>query len=337
MRFSRLACLLVTVCAAAFVMGCGWRADEASHSSAVSQTSSGSVALAVKEIDSPAGPDSREPDLFSTHDGRTILSWVEKTSSSRYALRFAVSDGAGWSEPRTVAEGDNWFINWADFPSVVALQNGSLAAHWLVRSGQGTYAYDVNIALSQDGGKTWGKPVVPHTDGTQTEHGFVSLIPQRDAQLGAVWVDGRNLKDLKGEEDHGPLNASMTLRYATIDSQSGLSDEALLDERICECCQTSAALTSDGAIVVYRDRSDREVRDIYFVRRQEGVWSPPQPVHADGWEISACPVNGPSVSADGRRVSVAWYTEAGAEPRVQIAFSTDAGASFGTPIRVDDG
>jgi hypothetical protein len=37
---------------------------------------------------------------------------------------------------------------------MVALPDGSLAAHWLVKSGSGTYAYDVNISRSFDGGKT---------------------------------------------------------------------------------------------------------------------------------------------------------------------------------------
>jgi hypothetical protein len=265
------------------------------------------------------------------------MSWVEKVSEKRAALRFAIRDGAGWSEPLSVAEGDNWFVNWADFPSVIALKNGTLAAHWLVKSGPGTYAYDVNLALSKDGGKTWTKPIIPHTDGTQTEHGFVSLLPLADGRLGAVWVDGRNLKDIEVDEDHGPLPVSMALRYAAIDSEGKLSDEAMLDERVCECCQTSAALTSEGAIAAYRDRSESEVRDIYVVRHENGKWGVPQPVHRDGWEISACPVNGPSIAATGRKVAVAWYTEANHQPHVQIAFSNDAGKTFGNPVQVDDG
>ncbi|HEX6623880.1 MAG TPA: sialidase family protein [Pyrinomonadaceae bacterium] len=292
----------------------------------------------MREAESPSGPDSREPELFATAGGRVILSWVEKVGGKRYALRFTSRDAAGWAEPSTVAEGENWFVNWADFPSVIALADGSLAAHWLVKSGPGTYAYDVHVARSNDGGKTWGRPVVPHTDGTRTEHGFVSLIPLADGRLGAVWVDGRATKDFKeGDEEKGPLPVSMELRYAAIDAEGRLSDEAVLDERICECCQTSAALTSEGPIAAYCDRSEREVRDIHFVRQQPGGWSGPRPVHADNWEINGCPVNGPSIAAEGRRVALAWFTGEGDSPRVQVAFSGDAGATFGGPTRVDDG
>jgi len=296
------------------------------------------AALTIRATDSPTEGDSREPELNATHDGRIILSWVEKTSAKRYALRTSTRDGNGWSEVRTVAQGENWFVNWADFPSVVALRDGSLAAHWLVKSGSGTYAYNVNIARSKDGGKTWSKPIVPHLDNTQTEHGFVSLIPLPDGRVGAIWLDGRNMKTTKEKgDDHPPASESMTLRYAAIDADGKLSDEAQLDERVCECCQTSAALTSEGAIAVYRDRSQTEVRDIYSVRQGNGSWGAPRPVYADNWEINACPVNGPAVAADGRRVAVAWFTEAGDQPRVKVAFSGDAGATFSSPIQVDDG
>jgi Neuraminidase (sialidase) len=92
---------------------------------------------------------------------------VEQIGDKRHALRTAARDVSGWAEARTVAQGENWFVNWADFPSVIALRDGSLAAHWLVKSGTGTYAYNVNIARSKDGGKTWSKPIVPHLDGTK--------------------------------------------------------------------------------------------------------------------------------------------------------------------------
>jgi hypothetical protein len=339
MKSLRISVAFVLTLGGLFSVGCGRSAhDTSTDRSAATHTPA--PALVVREIDSPAGTESREPEMFATADGRIILSWVEKVGEKRYALRFATrgGGGAGWSEAGTIASGDNWFVNWADFPSVVALTDSSLAAHWLVKSGKGTYAYDVNVALSNDGGKSWGKPMRPHTDGTQTEHGFVSLLPLSDGRLGAVWLDGRNFKGVKHEEEDAPSPADMTLRYAAIDTEGKLSDEAVLDERVCECCQTAAAMTSEGALVVYRDRSEREVRDVYFVRRQkDGSWSAPRAVHADRWEVGGCPVNGPTIAAEGRRAAVAWYTEADERPRVQIAFSDDAGASFGSPVQVDDG
>jgi len=323
---------------ATVLTGCGRDGNAPSVAQTTPASSSSGRALEVKESASPAGDDSREPELTTSADGRLIMSWVERDGEKRHKLRFSTREATGWSEAQTVAEGDNWFVNWADFPSVVALPGGSMAAHWLVKSGKGKYAYDIHIARSTDNGRTWGKTLVPHTDRTETEHGFVSLVPLSDGRVGAVWVDGRATRDVKeGHDEDAPLPVSMQLRYAAIDAEGRLSDEAVLDERICECCQTSAAMTSEGALAAYRDRSDKEVRDIHFVRRQGEAWSVPRPVHADNWEINGCPVNGPSLAADGRRVALAWFTGEGDEPRVQVAFSGDAGATFGAPARVDDG
>jgi len=293
--------------------------------------------LSIKPTQSPTDGDSREPELTTTQNGNVILSWVERFSEKRYALRAAVFESNGWSETRTVAEGDNWFVNWADFPSVIALNDGTLAAHWLVKSGAATYAYDVNISTSKDGGRNWTKPIIPHRDNTQTEHGFVSLVPLTDGRLGAIWLDGRNMQNVKETDEHAPAPESMTLRYAAIDQNGNVADETQLDERVCECCQTSAAVTSAGPIAVYRDRSATEVRDIYIVRQVNGSWTSPQPVYADNWQINGCPVNGPSVTADGSRVAVAWFSSVADTPRVKVAFSQDAGATFSQPIQVDDG
>jgi len=114
------------------------------------------------------------------------------------------------------------------------------------------------------------------------------------------------------------------------------SAERAIDTRVCECCPTAVAVTSEGPIVAYRDRSPKEVRDIYIARLENGAWTAGSPVHADGWRLNACPVNGPSLSARRRDVAVAWFTGAGDKPRAFAAFSTDAGRTFGRPIRLDD-
>ena len=284
--------------------------------------------LEPREIASPSAPGSAEPNLVAAPDGGVYLSWLNVSEDRTAALRFAKHDGEAWSEPGTVAQGQNWFVNWADFPSLLALSDNWLVAHWLAKSGPGTYAYNVYLAQSLDGGQTWSEPVVPHTDGTETEHGFVSLLPWPNDRLGVVWLDGRNFAQGKHE---------MTVRFAALDRSGRLSDEAVLDSRTCECCQTSAALTAEGAIVAYRDRSENEVRDIGVVRWVNGQWTEPRILHADNWTFHACPVNGPAVAADGHNVAIAWFTAAHDTPKVQIAFSEDSGATFGAPIRLSEG
>ena len=294
-----------------------------------------SVSAQVRELVSPAGQGSGQPNLTVSPDGSVYLSWIEKVGEGRFSLRFAVKEKDRWSTPRVIAEGSNWFVNWADFPSMIVLPDGSLAAHWLVKSAPETFDYDVTISRSFDGGRTWSKPFVPHRDGVKAEHGFVSLFAARDGNLSAVWLDGREMKPATGDHAHG--HGEMTLRYVKIKRDGSLTDDASLDARVCECCQTSAAMTADGPVIVYRDRSDQEIRDISIVRLHDGKWSKPGPVFKDNWQINGCPVNGPSVAAAGRRVAVAWYTGVNDKPRVKLSFSDNSGVSFGEPVIIDDG
>lgn len=286
----------------------------------------------IRELPSPAAPGSGEPNLAAGEDGRVYLTWIEPAADSAHALRFSVLEGEAWSAPRTIAEGRGWFVNWADFPTLAVLPGGRLAAHWLQKSGEGTYHYDVRVAQSADGGATWSPGAVPHRDGTQAEHGFVSLWAESGDSVGAVWLDGRKYAGA----EHGE-KGEMMLVHTTLASDGSPGEEVVLDERNCDCCQTSMAMTSRGPLVVYRDRSEDEVRDVYAVRRVDGRWTEPVPVHRDGWVIPACPVNGPAVSAQGERAVVAWFTGAQDTARVRVAFSGDAGATFGEALRVDDG
>jgi hypothetical protein len=290
--------------------------------------------LTVRQIDSPTQSGSGQPNLSASADGQVYLSWLEALDGKRHALRFALRKGSGWSEPRTIVEADDLLVNWADFPTLVELSNRALVAHWLVKGDPGTHAYSIRIARSTDGGKTWSKPVIPHTDRSMTEHGFVSMVAMPSGRVAMIWLDGRNMKE--GSHDgHGGMGET-NLRYTTIGSDGQASEDVLIDPRVCDCCQTAATLTSEGLIAAYRDRSEKEVRDISVVRFVKGKWTNPQSVSADGWEIHGCPVNGPSVAADGKRVAVAWFTAPKETPRVKIAFSNDAGATFGQPIQVDE-
>ena len=274
------------------------------------------------------------PELTMGGDGRAYLSWLESQGSG-HALRFATFDAAGWSEARTVAHGDNWLANWADFPSVTAFGNGTLAAHWLRRRGEVSHAYDVAMSFSRDGGATWDEPVSPHADGTETEHGFVTLVPAGPERLQVIWLDGRNMAG--HDEDTAELHSAMTLRHAEYDGHSRKISEVELDARTCSCCQTSAVNTPKGLLVAYRDRTAEEIRDIVLLRNVDGQWQQPEPVASDGWHIEACPVNGPSLDARDKHLVAAWFNGAENTPRVQVAFADHDGGTFSTPLRVDAG
>ncbi len=295
--------------------------------------------LALEELDIAAAPGARFPSL-ERHGDAVVLSWLEphmQEGEEVWALKGAAYRDGTVGKPFEATRsggGTSFFVNWADFPAVWPLADGRLAAHWLVRGGPTTYDYGVRVAFSDDGGHSWSEPWTPHEDGTPSEHGFVSVFGLEDGGAGMVWLDGRRFFEADGSRAAQPR---MTLRYRTAGADGTHTAEVELDDRICDCCQTDAAMTSQGPVVVYRDRTPDEVRDISVGRFVDGEWTGGVSVHDDGWVIPGCPVNGPSVAALGDAVVVAWFTGAGNTPRVRTAFSEDAGATFHAPVTIDLG
>lgn len=284
-------------------------------------------------LEGPAQGQTAEPHLSKTMDGRGVLSWLSQQESG-HALQYSVLDQHHWSEPTTVAAGEHWFVNWADFPSVEPISKSIWAAHWLEKKPGGSYAYDVKMSISNDKGKSWSTPVSPHRDETATEHGFASLFAMPATnQVGAVWLDGRNtgpsVHDHGGKESEA--EGGMTLRFGQLSAMGQVLSDQEIDSLTCDCCQTDATLVGGRPIVVFRDRTTENVRDISIVRWQNNQWSRAKPIWNDGWQIRGCPVNGPAIAAEDDHVVVAWFTAANDEPRILLARSTDGGEHFSEP------
>lgn len=285
--------------------------------------------LTVTPIDSPAGPASSEPNLTVQGD-RLFLSWIE-SDEDQSTLRFAERTATGWTPAQDIRSSAQLNVNAEDIPSVQLLADGTLVAAWTDKNGPNPEASTLRLSFSTDEGKTWSAPASPYRDRSETQHGFVSLFQAPGAGLGLVWLDGRALA---GKEDG---QGDMALRSAVYDPAGKQLKESVVDPRACECCSTSAAATSEGIIVAYRDRSPEEIRDIYVTTFDGADWSAPVRVHADNWMINGCPVNGPAVSARGRDVAVAWFTAQDIQGQAFVAFSHDAGKTFGPAVRIDGG
>ena len=286
--------------------------------------------VGIERLESPAGPRSSEPQLASS--AGVLLSWIERDGATT-VLKFAERTSSGWTQPITASSGDDWFLSYADVPSVMRKRNGTLVAQWLQSTEARFEGYDLVLSYSTNNGKTWAPPFTPHNDGTKFQHGFASFFELPGDGLGLIWLDGRNSEFF--EDD--PQSGTMTLRYAAYDSRWNKSLEGEIDHNVCECCSTAAAVTDDGVLAAYRNRTDKEVRDIAVSRLENGTWTPEHIVHNDNWELYSCPVNGPGLSARGRDAVVTWFTVKNDQGQAYAAFSSDAGRTWGTPIRLDDG
>jgi hypothetical protein len=323
----------------------------------------------VRRIDPPALPGSGMPFLATGPDGDVFLAWTDPladpaapagtvapvgasdarpTAAKHHALRLSRWTGDAWSPPETIAQGANWFVNWADFPSLTVLPDRSMFAHWLTRAeGAGSYGYGIRIARRDPATAKWHPVHGINLDDKVDYAGFLSFVP---GGRSAVYLAPPARAQHEHPQDHHASGHDhrKTLRLLTLGeggttgaksaSAAGANiADTELDPDVCSCCQTTIGKTAGGYVLAYRDHLPGEIRDISVIRYADGVWSSPRTLHADGWKINGCPTDGPSLSARGRQVAIAWLTRAGGEAKVQVALSSDEGRTFRAPLRADGG
>jgi len=281
----------------------------------------------------PFGNGSRYPHLTKTESDGLLVSWFEPVDSTIFGLFWSEFSNNEWSVKSLIYSSDDFFINWADFPSIFELNDSTLVSHWLEMSGKNTYDYDVKVIYSTDRGKTWSEPILPHRDGKHVEHGFVSFYKNETHELEMVWLDGREMAGGHGHESAGDMNLYTT----SFDRYFKQGDDISMDAMVCECCPTTAVQLEKVTIVAYRDRTPSEVRNINILRKVNGEWENPYPVNEDGWIIPGCPVNGPKLAEKNGKVAIAWFTAPDGESQMNVAFSNNQGKTFSDPIRVDAG
>jgi hypothetical protein len=256
---------------------------------------------------------------------RLVVTRVERDEHAELVLHTLDSKA-----PRALAAGAGWVLNWADFPAVAGLADGTLAWSWLVADPANEHSYATRFQIAGAGREPGAARALEEHRGPG-EHGFVSLArlgKGADERFLALWLDGRATSGHGGE----------TGLYARTLGRAGEpGPELLVDGRTCSCCPTSLVRLADGThLAAWRDRSAEEVRDIALARFDGKSWSAPEPLHADGWKIDGCPVNGPRLAAGPAATAATWYT--GAEGGKALVSLGDArGRAFGPPIRVDEG
>jgi hypothetical protein len=284
-------------------------------------------AQAIKPVPvpNPSAAGSIQPNWAVAADGSALLSWVEPSKAGGYTLRYAGRRGAAWTEARTIAAGRKLWRHPAEMPGMVSLSDGTLLAHWVEKGNDSSDAENILVSSSKDGVK-WSAPLMAHHDRSPVQHGLVSIAASGPQEASLLW-----LQALKGED--GPVSLMRTV----VGADGKEIREEQLDNDTCSCCPTSTVKTAKGLLVAYRDHTPQDIRDIAILRFEGGKWSASKILYPDKWEINACPVNAASASAKDNRVAIAWYTEANDSPRVQVVFSSDAGATFSKPTKVSTG
>jgi hypothetical protein len=214
--------------------------------------------------------------------------WIEPAAGGHAPL--SRLDGAAWQPAVQIAQGANWFVNWADHPSLTAAPDGRLYVHWLVNTGKktGSYGYGIRVATSTDKGASWATQFEEGFQNVSDYAGFLSFLPTARG-VDAVYLTPLH-PDNGSSDEHEHVK---TVGIARFGPDGREVSRQIVDQDACSCCSTDMAETADGPIAVYRDHEAGEIRDISIVRRVNGTWTAPAPVQRDGWKIGGCPTNGP--------------------------------------------
>ncbi len=305
----------------------------------IDSTKVSSLAKYSTSLDSPTGPGAMSP-RFTAINNQLFMIWLEPNQPDQIGSRslWHIKSSRwqklnnAWSQPATIHSSRQLFINWSDAPSITATPNGRLYTHWLEKNKLNVpYAYDIQLAYSDDG-LNWhamGTASVEQAPHNESYDGFLSFLPTGD-NTRAFWISARSLPGGKGEKES---RKKMTLQTALLDQN--VQQNQMLDGDICSCCNTTTIQAATGPIIFYRNHTSDEIRDIYYVRLADGLWSEPTAVHHDNWEINGCPVNGPKAVTNGELIAVAWFTAATGKPQVKLSWSSDDGKRFITPIDID--
>ena len=284
---------------------------------------------------------SQLPSLYTSAQGTPYLSWIEQKSDTSYTFKFSTLTLKGWSDPLVIAEGgEEWFLNWSETPKITAKGGAKgLVAYWLEISTANPYDHDIKIVQSADGGKTWSNPFTPHPTEMKAYYGQCAFLPLENERVFMTWLDGRTTKmKIPHTNRYRPsTDGEIMLAAAEFDQEGKIYNEKILDDQISSLSPPDVGQTKYGKIVVYRNRTDEHIKDIYFTMEKDGKWSKPKPVWEENWICRTHPVSGPQLAINEEHATVVWYSEANDSPKINLSSTKNGNTSFSAPIRIDNG
>jgi hypothetical protein len=189
------------------------------------------------------------------------------------------------------------------------------------------FACDLRLSRSLDGGRSFDPPLRVNED-RPISHSFEGVAAAPDGTVFLSWIDSREGWD-----------QASTYLARIGEHGSQVETVAALDGDTCVCCRSSVATGPKTMVaVLWRKVFAGDIRDMAFSLSRDGghSFTPATVVHADHWQIDACPHRGGSVALDVHgQLYVTWYTE-GAQGRPNVLFTRSAAAQrFAPPQRLD--
>jgi len=268
------------------------------------------------------------PTVTIARDGEVLVGWIAQKEQGNH-LYLARSSAQGHQPVRVNPDGLD-VESLHQSPGLAVGPEGEVYVSWSSSKAkpEGTFfASDLRLSRPLDGGQHFESPLRINED-RPISHSFEGLAVTADGTVLVSWIDSRD-----GWEQAGTYLARIGQRGTRVDSVTKL------DSDTCVCCRVDVtAGPQETVAVLWRKVFPGNLRDMVlgFSRDSGRAFASVAQVHADRWQIAACPHRGGTVGMDrAGHLYVTWYTEGTKEePSLLFAVSTD-GQRFTPPTRFD--
>lgn len=254
-------------------------------------------------------------------DGRL---WLLRAVGRQLQLSRAEAPGQAFSAPIAVNRTPELISADGEARPQLAVVGQRIYVSWTQALPQ-PFAGHIRLAVSDDGGRSFGEPLTVNDDRAPITHRFNAMLA--DAQgVTVAWIDKR---DGQGRADY--RGAAIYSARSTDGGRSFAANRKLADHS-CECCRLALAADRDGTPVVFwRHVFAPNQRDFALARLDQT----PRRASEDGWAIDACPHHGGALAIDhqgGRHI--AWFT--GADKSPGLHYRRIDGAAMTAPMPFGD-
>lgn len=257
--------------------------------------------------------------------------WIVWANDKHVYLQSSTDKGQHFSEPSRVNAEPEAVASHGEYrPKIKADRQGNLFVTW-TQNLEKRHSGHIRFSRSNDGGRSFSKPVTINDDPNITGHRFDSLAVGQNGEVFIAWLDARD-KD-KAKAENRPFDGSAVYFTWSRDGGQSFQPNRILAPHSCECCRLGTEIDSDNLpVVLWRHVFDGGIRDHAIDKFVD--WDTPGPVKRvenANWKIDACPHHGPALSIDDGAYHVVWFSGTESRPGLFYTRSINQGRDFSLP------